>query len=164
VRRIVLIAALLLLLVPTAASARTSAPGDGTLVVKGGTVGLITIAAKGGVVGRFDQGTLLIKDPNPGDDFDPIVTGAERTHAINDFWTRYSGKNIRFRFIGGRFKISITGSGASPALGVDLSAVGQGTVWLQGGGTLDDGTYSFNGDPPKTLPLISKSFDLGASS
>jgi hypothetical protein len=158
VRRITLTAALLLLLVPAAASARTSAPGDGTLVVKSGNVGLFWIQAKGGVIGRFDQGSLQIRDPNPDDDIDAVVTGAERTLQVNDNVTRYSGKNIRFRFIGGHFTVRIIGG-----TGVDLSAVGQGSVILQGAGTLDDGTYSFNGDAPRELPLLAKPFDLGSS-
>ena len=158
VRRLLLTAALILLLVPAAASARTSAPGDGTLVVKDGNVGLITIQAKGGVIGRFDQGILKIRDPNPDDDIDAVVTGAESSHQVTENLTRYSGKNIRFRFIGGHFTIRIIGGN-----GVDLSAVGQGSVILQGAGTLDDGTYSFNGDAPRELPLLAKPFDLGAS-
>ena len=164
-RRVTIIAAVLALVVPSVAAARTSAPGDGTLVLKDANAALVTIQAKGGVVGRFDQGSLLIKDPNPGDDFDPVVTGADKTHAINDFWTRYSGKDVRFRFIGSRFTIRITGmaNSGTGALGVDLSAVGQGSVILQGAGTADDGTYSFNGDAPKPLPLLSKPFDLGAT-
>jgi hypothetical protein len=165
VRRVTITAAVLALVVPAVALARTSAPGDGTLVLKDANAALVTIQAKGGVVGRFDQGSLLIKDPNPGDDFDPVVTGADKTHAINDFWTRYSGKDVRFRFIGSRFTIRITGmaNSGTGALGVDLSAVGQGSVILQGAGTADDGTYSFNGDAPKPLPLLSKPFDLGAT-
>ena len=158
VRRIIITAALLLLLLPAVAAARTSAPGDGTLVVKNANTGLITIQARGGVIGRLDQGQLVIRDPNPGDDLDAVVTGAENTHIVNENVTRYSGKNIRFRFIGGRFTIRVIN-----ATGVDLSAVGQGSVILQGLGTLDDGTYSFNGDPPRALPLLAKPFDLGAS-
>jgi len=158
VRRIIITAALLALLVPAVAAARTSAPGDGTLVVKDGNAALITLQARGGVVGRFDQGTLKIKDPNPDDDFDPVVTGAEKTHSVNDFVTIYSGKNVRFRFIGSRFTVRLLGG-----TGIDLSVVGQGSVILQGAGTLDDGTYSFNGDAPHTLPLLAKPFDLGAS-
>jgi hypothetical protein len=162
VRRIILTCALLALALalalPAATAARTNAPDDGTLVIKDGNVDPLVIQAKGGVVGRFDQGLLVVKDFNPDDDVDPVVTGAGATKVVSDFTTRYSGKNIRFRFIGGRFTIKIIGG-----VGVDLSAVGQGTVIVGGAGTLDDGSYSVNGGPFHNVPLLPRTFDLQAS-
>jgi hypothetical protein len=100
-----------------------------------------------------------VRDPNPDDELEAIVTGADSKRLVNDFITVYSGKNIRFRFIGGRFKITLWRS----TTGIDLSATGKGIVTLQGAGTLDDGTYSFNGEKPKALPLPEKEYLLGAS-
>jgi hypothetical protein len=150
VRRLLLTPALLALAVPAVAVAHVGAPGDGTLIVKNGSGKVVIAARNGGVIGRFEQGTLKVRDPNPEDEVEEVVTGAEKTRDVDDFVTVYSGKNIRFRFIGGPFKITLT----RVTTGIDLSATGKGTVWLQGAGTLDDGTYSRNGDKPKPLPLL----------
>lgn len=158
-RRLLLIPALLALSLPAIAGAHTRAPGDGAMTLKDAS-GKVVIQARGGVIGAFDQGSLIVRDPNPGDELEAAVTGADKTKPVDDFVTVYSGKNIRFRFIGGRFKITLQ----KGTTGIDLSATGKGTVWLQGAGTLDDGEYSFNGDKPKTLPLLYTEFALSALS
>lgn len=147
VRRLLLIPALIALVVPALAAARATAIGDGTLILKNAS-GKVVLQAKGGVIGRFDEGALIVRDPNPDDELEAVVTGADSKNEKSDFVTVYSGKNIRFRFIGGKFKITLT----KVTSGIDLSATGKGTVTLQGAGTLDDGTYSFNGEKPKPLP------------
>jgi len=157
VRRLLIIPALIALALPAFAAARTSAPADGALILKDAS-GRVVIQARGGVIGRFDQGALVVRDPNPDDDLEAVVTGAAKTKPLDEFVTVYSGKNIRFRFIGGRFKITLR----KETTGIDLSAIGKGNVTLQGAGTLDDGTYSFNGDKPKPLPLIEQPFTLSA--
>lgn len=156
-RRLLLIPALIALAVPAFAGARANVPGDGALLLKDAS-GKVVIQARGGVIGRFDQGALIVRDPNPDDEFEAVVTGAETRRLVDDFVTQYSGKNIRFRFMGGRFKITLV----KTTTGLDLSAIGKGTVWLQGAGTLDDGEYSFNGDKPKPLPLFYSEFALSA--
>jgi hypothetical protein len=157
VRRLLLIPALLALAVPAFAGATANAPGDGTLIVKD-AAGKIVVQAKGGIIGRFDQGALIVRDPNPDDELEAVVTGADKTTFRDEFVTIYSGKNIRFRFIGGRFKITLR----KDTTAIDLSATGKGTVTMQGAGTLDDGTYSFNGDKAKLLPLLEQPFQLSA--
>src|SRR5438874_2989856 len=92
-----------------AASARALTSTDGTLTVKNG-VGRIVIAARGGAIGRFDRGSVTIKDPIPGDGTGPIVTGAESEQVIDEKTTRYTGKDVRFRIIGGRFTLVVDGS------------------------------------------------------
>jgi hypothetical protein len=155
VRRIFIISALIALFaLPAVALGALRAPGDGTLDVKDGT-GLVQIKAKGGVIGRFYVGTLVVRDLNPDDDVDAVVTGAEGVKPVNDFVTVYTGKNIRFRFIGANFKITVRGSD------IDLSAVGRGTVTLQGFTTSDSGTYSFNDKAPLPLPVFQQDFALG---
>jgi hypothetical protein len=149
VRRLLILPALLALAVPAIAAARDGAAGDGTLIVKNGS-GKVVIQAKGGVIGRFEEGTLVVRDPNPEDELEEVVSGAEGKRRVDEFVTVYSGKNIRFRFIGGRFRITLR----KETTGIDLSATGKGTVWMQGAGTIDDGTYSFNGEKPKPLPLL----------
>ena len=62
-RRIVLASAVALLAVPAAAShGDKRPPGDGCLVVRNGR-GVVSVAAKGTVFGRFDQGQVRIEDP-----------------------------------------------------------------------------------------------------
>jgi hypothetical protein len=145
VRNLVFSCALFALALPGAAGAYTRAPGEGTLLVKNG-VGKITISAKGGVIGSFGKGTLTIRDPKPDDNLTEVVTGAEHSDAVNELVTKYWGKDIRFRYIGGRFTVTVQGSD------IDLSAVGKGTVMITGLGTADDGTFSLNGAMPQPLP------------
>jgi hypothetical protein len=146
---------MLALLLPAAAAARQDAPGDGTLTIKDG-VANVQIAAKGGVIGRFDSGVLLVRDPNPDDSYEEVVTGAAG-HEIDEHWTRYTGKNLRFRYIGGRFKITI-----QKGVDIDLSAIGQGTVTIKGQGTVDDGTYSVNDGGPQPILPFATPIDLAA--
>jgi hypothetical protein len=145
VRKLAFICALSALALPGAASGYGRASGDGTLLIKDG-IGKVTVSAKGGVIGHLGEGVLTIRDPNPDDDISELVTGAERAHAVNDLVTKYWGKDVRFRYIGGRFTITILGSD------IDLSAIGKGTVALVGKGTADDGTYSVNGQTAQPFP------------
>jgi hypothetical protein len=146
VRNLVFICAFSALALPGAASAYTRAPGgDGTMLIKDG-IGTVKVSAKGGVIGHFGEGVLTVRDPNPDDNVSEIVTGADRSHAVNDQVTKYWGKDVRFRYIGGRFTITILGSD------IDLSAIGKGTVALVGKGTADDGTYSVNGQTAQPFP------------
>ena len=58
---------------------------------------------------------------------------------------------MRFRLIGGYFRVRIRGSG------INFSVVGKGTVTLNGAGTADDGTFSINGAdyaPILNFPLM----------
>ena len=145
VRNLAFICALSALALPGAASAYGRAPGDGTLLIKDG-IGKVTVTAKGGVIGHFGEGVLTVRDPNPDDSISEVVTGAEGSHVVNDQVTKYWGKDVRFRYIGGRFTITVVGSD------IDLSAIGKGTVTLVGSGTADDGTYSLNGQCAQPFP------------
>jgi hypothetical protein len=153
VRRISVIFVLLALVLPAAAAARVDAPGDGTLTVKDAD-GSMTIAARGGVIGRFDSGQLTVRDPNPDDQYEEAVTGAEKKVVKDEFVTVYTGKNVRFRYIGGFFKITLKGTG------IGLGAVGKGKVTIQG----TDGTYSVNDSPAQLFPLLPQTFALAANS
>ena len=152
-RRIFITCALLALALPAAAAAGVNAPGDGTLTVKNAD-GFVTIGARGGVIGRFDSGQLWVRDPNPDDQYEEAVTGAEKKVVKDDFVTVYSGKNVRFRYIGGFFQIKVKGTG------IGLGAVGKGKVTLQG----TDGTYSVNDAPAQLFPLLPQTFALAANS
>ncbi len=129
------------------------ADNNGTLSVKDAT-GKIVIRATGGFIGRFDRGSIRIIDPIPEDGTGPIVSGAERSKDLTDTTSVYAGTNVRFRLIGGKFRIEIRGTG------IDLSVVGRGTAMLDGHGGPADGKYSFNGDEYGSLPDVPVTYDL----
>ena len=60
--RLLLILLLIGLAVPAGALAVKELPGDGSLVVDNAR-GLVTIRARGGIIGRFDSGRIVIEDP-----------------------------------------------------------------------------------------------------
>jgi hypothetical protein len=130
---------------------------DGTLSVKNGT-GKIGLTFNGSVVGRIGHGRITLTDPNPSDG-DGILTWG-RCDFLNEATTTCSGSNIRFRAIGGKYQIAIRGAG------IYLSAVGHGTVTLDGRGDSPDvnydGVYSFNDLAYKSLPDNEKTFSLAA--
>jgi hypothetical protein len=156
-RRLLTFAVLAALAIPAAAPARERTPNDGTLSVKDAR-GTITVAARGAVIGSFAQGRMTIVDPVDGDGTGPIITGDDWSKDPNDQTTICGGKKVRFRLIGGYFRVKITGRG------INLSVVGKGTVTLKGAGTEDDGTYAVNGADPSTVPDVAVTFALSATS
>ncbi|HEY8192817.1 MAG TPA: hypothetical protein VIF36_02730 [Gaiellaceae bacterium] len=125
---------------------------DGTLAVRDGR-GKVVLEVKGSVIGRFGNGTLNIQTLEPTAASDPVVRGHEKFK-----WGRgaaptyiYSGKNVRFRLIGGRYRVTFTGKG------LFFSLVGKGRVQLDGNGSVGDGIfydgfYSLNGGEDESLP------------
>jgi hypothetical protein len=151
--------AVLSLAVPSAAVALTHASNDGTLAVRDAT-GKIRIQAVGAFLGRIDKGKVTIVDPVDGDGTGPIVSGCEFGPKYTDTDAGgtiavCSGTKLRFRLVGGRFKVVITGTG------IDVSAVGHGVVVLNGDGG-NDGRFSFNGDDFRSLPDLAQTFPLAA--
>jgi hypothetical protein len=149
-RRFLLIClALLALALPAAALAARD--GDGTLAVRNavGDPGQVVVwlNISGAVIGQVDSGRVLVDDLSLSGDVAPVVTGAERTRDLPSGATVYSGTGIRFRAVGGHYKLRILGRG------IDVNVVGQGTVRLTGSATLAaDGRYSLNGGPWTSLP------------
>jgi hypothetical protein len=139
-KRLLLTAALVALLLPSIGTATTRSMGDGTLSVQDGR-GTFIVNARGGVIGSFARGRVIITDPNPDDGTGPIVSMSsdDIRRERSDTTTAWYGTKIRFRLIGGYFKIKVVGRG------VNLSVVGRGQATLNGEGTLDDGSYSVNG-------------------
>jgi hypothetical protein len=124
-----------LLATPAAASLVTQL-GDDRLSISDAR-GLVYIDAKGALIGRLDKGMVTVTDLTPLDASDPIVYGCEEE------WFRgpanvCRGEDIRYRLIGGRWKVTIRGAG------IDLSAVARGRVLLDGEG-LWTGVYSTSG-------------------
>jgi len=164
-KSLVPIALAALFLLPAGALAtRGAALKDGTLSVKGG-VGMVYVNARGAVIGRVDKATrITIIDFVEDDGGLPVLQGCdtpETAGATDDgegIKTSCSGNKIRFRLLGGKYSIRISG-----AKGIDLSAVGKGKVELRGQeGLSDDGTYSVDGGEPKSLPEKLAKFTLGS--
>jgi hypothetical protein len=146
------------LALPVGAAARERSVNDGTLSVKDAR-GVITIQGRGGVIGTFASGRVMISDPIDGDGTGPIVTGDDLPPIEkNDTTTIWRGNKVRFRIIGGTFKIVVRGRG------INLSFVGKASVILNGAGTDDDGSYSVNGSDFNPIPAFPLPFPLSATS
>src|ERR671936_817588 len=156
-RRLLPFAVLAALLVPSAATARPGGLTDGTLSVKDGR-GIITIQGRGGVIGSFAKGAVTINDPIDGDGTGPIVFGDDWSKDRNDTTTTWGGTRVRFRMIGGTFRVRVQGRG------INLSFVGKATVTLNGAGTDNDGTYSVNGEAYSPIPDFAFPLVLSATS
>jgi hypothetical protein len=155
-RRLVLSTVLAVgVVLPTAALA-FGGGGDGTLSVRNG-FGRVTLRFTGSAIGRVAQGSIKVNDPIASDGVGYDFSNCDRETA--EFC---SGDNIRFRAIGGRYFVSIKGSGIS------LSAVGRGYATLDGRGdnpnVPHDGLYSVNDAPYKSLPDDEKQIPLVAPS
>jgi hypothetical protein len=150
----VLVAALAL---PASSAARPSSASDGTLSVKDAR-GIITIQGRGGVIGSLGKGSVLINDPVDGDGTGPIVTGEDWSKDKTDTATVWGGTKVRFRIIGGTFRVVVRGRG------INLSFVGKGNVIVNGAGTDDDGSYAVNGGDYNLIPAFALPFALSATS
>ena len=156
-RRLLTFAMLAALALPAASAARVQGATDGTLSVRDAR-GTITISGRGGVIGSFARGSVTINDPVDGDGTGPVVTGDDWSKDRNDTTTTWGGTKVRFRIIGGSFRIVVKGRG------VNLSLVGKGNVTLAGAGTGDDGSYSVNGGDYLALPGFPFVFPLSSTS
>ena len=138
------------LVLPAAALAGARAAGDGTLVVRDANAKVEITKARGTIFGHLDKGWLKVTDYNQDDSRDPEVNGAKASWPLNasgSTWF-YKGTDIRFRFFGGRYSITVGG------FGIDISAVGKGTVTLTGNTAVTDGDYgSFAVDGQKFTPI-----------
>lgn len=126
----------------TAASVAAGEPSNGTLSVERGK-GLVVLELRGSVLGRLATGTIRVTDTTPRDRFVPIVLGRRVTQErVGPRTVVYRGQALRFRMVGGGYRIVVRGEGLS------LSAVGRGSVVLQGDRKLptdDAGVYSLEG-------------------
>ena len=156
-RRLLTFAMLAALALPAAAVARERGLNDGTLSVKDAH-GMVTIQGRGAVIGSFAKGSVTISDPIESDGTGPIVTGDEWSKDRSDTTTTWGGTRVRFRDIGGAFKIVVRGRG------INLSFVGKGTVILNGAGTDDNGTYAANEAEYSLIPDFPFTFQLSATS
>lgn len=136
--------------------------GEGTLAVEDG-VGKVTLQARGGVIGRLDRGSVTIYDLTPEDAYQPWVFGDDQpVRFVGETGIRYAGVALRFRLVGGKYRIVIEGRG------IDLSVVAKGTGTIVAGAALDAGVYSLDGADCRSdrascapLPELTKRFQLG---
>ena len=140
------------LAVPALGWSASSAADDGTLSVKNGD-GVIFVVARGTIIGACDKCRVSIIDPSPDDGAPPVVSGYEGHKDVSDIRDIYSGTDVRFRIVGGIFKIRVAGSG------VDLGVVAKGWVRLQASDT-NTGTFSVNGAPRRLLPADREVYTL----
>jgi hypothetical protein len=160
-RRFLPLVLVLALTLPAAAwaaassTADSSTAGDGTLVVDNGN-GRVIVRARGGILGRFDTGSVIISDLDVSDGKVPVVYGADSIRVLGGGRTMYSGEDIRFRMIGGLYRAQIT------ATGIDVSAVGRGIAVLDASGFTDfPGRFSIDGGPSQPLPGHPVTYTLG---
>ena len=73
-RRLSLTLVVVLAVLPAAALASGSATGDGVLELKN-VAGNAVIGARGAIWGQLEKGTLVVTDPNPGDNNSALVSG-----------------------------------------------------------------------------------------
>ncbi len=135
-----------------AALAAAHATGDGVLELKGAT-GVVTLtASRGSIWGQMDKGTLVVQGDGP-----VFVSGAESvTPGKSENTLVYGGKDLHFRVGGSKVRLKFKGSG------VDLTAVGVGSVQLTGDAfAYDTGRYAVDSGKWITVPVMTKSVPFG---
>ena len=154
VRKLLLVVLATVVAVPVALSAGAT---DGTLSVKRGR-GVIVLRLKGTIIGRLANGRVRIVDKTPFDDQSPQFRHC-RIRYINVSTTVCIGRKLSFRALDGRYVVRPVGRG------IYLSAVGHGTVMVDGVGDqgLPDGMMSIDDGPYQSLPDFPTTFDLGTS-
>ena len=158
-RRLLVPLLLLTTAVPAAAFAERAGPTDGTLAVRDAR-GKVQMTVKGSLIGRLGNGSITIEELAPDDDTEPVVRGYKTFKWGKSGNVRtYTGKNVRFRLIGGRYRVVFNGKG------LFFSLVGKGRVTLDGSGSVEDGIfydgfYSLNGGEEESLPDDAQTFNL----
>jgi hypothetical protein len=140
-----------------AALAASQAVGDGVLELRAvNATSLYISGVRGTLWGQLDKGKLVVTDPVDGDG-EIFVSGAEKTRLVSENVTVYTGSDIHFRVTGGRYRLAFL-----KASGVDLTAVGVGTVRVTGDPyALDTGDYSVDGRKWTPVPLVETWFSFG---
>ncbi|HYZ76835.1 MAG TPA: hypothetical protein VE596_05625 [Gaiellaceae bacterium] len=151
-RSLLVVVASAALALPGLAWAASRALDDGTLSVRNGD-GVVFVAVRGTLIGTCDNCKVSIVDPSPDDGAPPVVSGYEGHKDLGDTHDIYSGKDVRFRMVGGFFKVKVSG------YGIDLAVVAKGWGRIQAYDS-NTGTYSVNGDPRRLLPADREVFVL----
>jgi hypothetical protein len=113
--------------------------------------GLVVLKGRGTVIGRVDRGSITVTDLTPGDTTEPLTFNCD-DETFRGLASTCTGDKLRFRMIGGGWRISIKG------VGIDLSAaISRGTLYVKGDAKRP-GSYSVEGVDCRTeaalcLPL-----------
>jgi hypothetical protein len=148
-RRLLVLIVVLAAALPASSLGSRGAPADGSLTVRDAR-GKAVIVVRGSVIGRYANGSLTLEELDEG--AEPVVRGYRTFKWGRKGNTRtYTGKNVRFRLIGGRYRVQFNGKG------LHFSLVGKGRVLLDGNGSVEhgvfyDGFYSLNGTEEESLP------------
>jgi hypothetical protein len=144
-----------LVAVPAALGA-VHATGDGVLELKDAAGVVVLNTTRGTVWGQVAKGRLVVTDPLSGDGA-VYVSGAEKVSpGVTDNVTVYSGNNLHFRVTGGRARLWFKGSG------IDLTAVGIGTVQLTGDAfASDQGDFALDSGKWNPVPVTTTTFRFG---
>ncbi|HEY8646148.1 MAG TPA: hypothetical protein VIL77_09750 [Gaiellaceae bacterium] len=133
-----------------AALAAAHATGDGVLELSDATGIVVLNGSRGTVWGQMSNGRLAVTDPLVGDGTIRVSgpVGMSVTPGTTDTTTVYRGKNLHFRVTGGKYKLWFKGSG------IDLTAVGVGSVQFTGDAFADDtGKYSLDSEKWNPVPV-----------
>ena len=143
-RKLILLACVCAVAATPAGAARASDPEAGSLSIERGK-GTVTLDVRGNVLGRLTNGSITVTDKTPNDAYVATVTGrkilVQRRPVPTKTFVR--GLGLRFRMLGGSYRIVIRGQGIS------LSAVGRGNVSIDGEPKFfgdDLGLYSVDSD------------------
>ena len=99
-------------------------PTAGTLSVERGK-GVVMVDLRGSLLGRLVSGSLRVTDHTPNDRFSALVVGRKVTQErVGPRTLIYRGQGLRFRMVGGGYRVIARGSG------IAVSAVGHGVVVL----------------------------------
>ena len=146
-----------------AALAAAHATGDGVLEVKAATGAITLTGTRGTAWGQMDKGKLVVTDPVAGDGTVYVSGATTAVPGKTDAVTIYTGRDIHFRVTGGKYKLAFRGSGADvSALGVDLTAVGVGSVQLLGDAFADStGKYAVDSGKWNPVPVNTTTVRFG---
>jgi hypothetical protein len=168
-RRARILFASLLVFCGVFAATASAGSDDGTLAIAN-EEGYAAISATGTVIGRISGfATVRIVDLDTTEGGIPVIGHCPERENISaqtpnpdDKTIRCTGEDIRFRIVGGAFRIVASGQG------INLSVAGKGKVSLYGvleppiSGSGLTGTYSVNDGDPAPIPLEKRTFALDA--
>jgi hypothetical protein len=154
-RNLLILCCSLAALLGAASSVWAAEPTSGTLSVERGK-GVVMVELRGSLLGRLTVGSLRVTDQTPNDRYTPLVVGRKVTQErLGPRTVVYRGQGLRFRMVGGAYRVVARGSG------IALSAVGRGSVMLDGDPRFpgdDAGVFSLDGidcslEPTLCTPL-----------
>jgi hypothetical protein len=149
-RKLLVLACSLAVAAALTVSAGAADPPTGVLSIDEGR-GVVTLDVRGVVLGRLGTGSLRVTDHTPRDPFTEIVRGKYLEERVGPRTVVYRGQNLRFRMVGGRYRIVIRGSG------IAVSANARGVVTLDGERRTADeltGFYSLMGADCSLEPTL----------